>query len=203
MRPGEGIVRDFGMDMYTLLYLKWITNKDLLNGTGNSAQRHVAAWMGVEFGGEWIHAHAWLSPWVVHLKLPQHCYSVIPQYKIKSLKFRGKKSILAQRSLQVSAEVMRTAQCDWRHLDSCTSLLSPSLQLFSWPWPATKPAEAARASSPFMGLGKALIPGLGPNVKSRQESQLLSVGTPHPWGSFHTAPNNSSPQIFTTYTYTP
>ena len=27
---GEGRVRDFGMDMYTRLYLKWITNKDLL-----------------------------------------------------------------------------------------------------------------------------------------------------------------------------
>ena len=26
----EGIVREFGMDMYTLLCLKWITNKDLL-----------------------------------------------------------------------------------------------------------------------------------------------------------------------------
>ena len=26
----EGIVREFGMDMYTLLYLKWITYKDLL-----------------------------------------------------------------------------------------------------------------------------------------------------------------------------
>ena len=26
--PGEGIVRDFGKVMYTLLYLKWITNKD-------------------------------------------------------------------------------------------------------------------------------------------------------------------------------
>ena len=35
---GEGIVREFGMDMYTLLYLKWITNKDLLYSTGNSAQ---------------------------------------------------------------------------------------------------------------------------------------------------------------------
>ena len=27
---GEGIVREFGMDMYTLLYLKWITNKNLV-----------------------------------------------------------------------------------------------------------------------------------------------------------------------------
>ena len=28
----EGIVGEFGMDTYTLLYLKWITNKDLLYG---------------------------------------------------------------------------------------------------------------------------------------------------------------------------
>ena len=27
---GEGRVREFGMGMYTVLYLKWITNKDLL-----------------------------------------------------------------------------------------------------------------------------------------------------------------------------
>ena len=38
-RQGVGIVREFGMDTYTLLYLKWITNKDLLYGpTWNSAQ---------------------------------------------------------------------------------------------------------------------------------------------------------------------
>ena len=54
---GEGIVREFGMDMYTLLYFKWITNKDLLNSTGNSAQCYVAAWMGGEIGGEWIHVY--------------------------------------------------------------------------------------------------------------------------------------------------
>ena len=40
------MVREFGMDMYTLLYLKWITNKDLLYSSGNSAQCYVAAWMG-------------------------------------------------------------------------------------------------------------------------------------------------------------
>ena len=33
----EGIVREFGMDMYTLLYFKWITSKDLLYSTWNSA----------------------------------------------------------------------------------------------------------------------------------------------------------------------
>ena len=44
----EGIVREFAMVVYTLLYLKWMTNKDLLYGTGNSAQCYVAAyWRGV------------------------------------------------------------------------------------------------------------------------------------------------------------
>ena len=34
---GKRVVRDLGMDIYTLLYFKWITNKDLLDSTGNSA----------------------------------------------------------------------------------------------------------------------------------------------------------------------
>ena len=70
---GGGTVRECGMDMYTLLYLKWITNKDLLYSTRNSAQCYVAAWMGVAFGGEWIHVYVWLSPFAIHLKLSQHC----------------------------------------------------------------------------------------------------------------------------------
>ena len=44
----------FGIDMCRLLYLKRITNKDLLYSTGNSAQCYGAAWMGQESGGEWI-----------------------------------------------------------------------------------------------------------------------------------------------------
>ena len=43
---GEERVREFGMDMYTLLYLTWITNKVLLYSTKNSAQCYVSAWMG-------------------------------------------------------------------------------------------------------------------------------------------------------------
>ena len=50
-KDGEGIVRESVMDMDTLLCLTWRTNKDLLDSTGNSAQCHVAAWMGGEFGG--------------------------------------------------------------------------------------------------------------------------------------------------------
>ena len=42
------------MDMYTLLYLEWITNKDLLCGTWNLAQCYVVAWMGGVLGREWM-----------------------------------------------------------------------------------------------------------------------------------------------------
>ena len=38
----------------------------------NSPQCYVVAWMGGEFGGEWIHLYAWLSPFTIHLKLLQH-----------------------------------------------------------------------------------------------------------------------------------
>ena len=54
--------------MYTLLYLNWITNKDLLYSTENPAQCYVAAWMGGGVWGEWIHGYACLSPFAVHLK---------------------------------------------------------------------------------------------------------------------------------------
>ena len=50
-----------------------IINKDLLCSAGNSAQCYEAAWMGGEFGGEWIHVYVWLSPFTVHLKLSQYC----------------------------------------------------------------------------------------------------------------------------------
>ena len=40
-----------GMGMYTLLYLKQITNKGLLYSTWNSAQCYVVTWMGGEFSG--------------------------------------------------------------------------------------------------------------------------------------------------------
>ena len=41
-REGGGIVREFEIDMYTVLYLEWVTNKDLLYSTGNSAQHYIA-----------------------------------------------------------------------------------------------------------------------------------------------------------------
>lgn len=66
---GEETVRDSGMDMDTLLYLKRIASKDLVYSAGNSAQCSGAACMGGEFGGEWMLVYVCLSPFAVHLKL--------------------------------------------------------------------------------------------------------------------------------------
>ena len=81
------MVREFGIDMFTLLCLKWITSNDLLYSTSNSAQCYLAAWMGGEFGGERIHVYAWLNPFPVHLKLSQYClfinYTSIQNKKFK------------------------------------------------------------------------------------------------------------------------
>ena len=75
--------------LYILLYLKWITNKDLPYSKWNSAQYDMVAWLGGEFGVNG-NVYGWLSPFTVHLKLSQHCSSVIPQYKLKTLKYGGK-----------------------------------------------------------------------------------------------------------------
>ena len=56
---GEEIDRDFGTDVHSLLYLKWITSKVLLYSTGNSAQCCVPAWMGGEFRGESTDVYVW------------------------------------------------------------------------------------------------------------------------------------------------
>ena len=40
---GKGTVREFGVDMYTLVYLKQIANKDLLHSTWDSVRCYLAA----------------------------------------------------------------------------------------------------------------------------------------------------------------
>lgn len=73
------VVREFGIDVHTLLCFKCITNKGLLQSTGNSSQWYVAAWTGGELGGERIQVYVWLSPSAMDLKVSQLC-----QYKTKS-----------------------------------------------------------------------------------------------------------------------
>ena len=43
-----GIYWETGIDIYTLLYIEKITNKDLLYSTGNSTQYSVMTYMGKE-----------------------------------------------------------------------------------------------------------------------------------------------------------
>ena len=84
MQGYGAIQEELGTDLYTLLYLTWMTNKGLLYGTENSAQHYMTAWMGGEAKGEWVHAYVWLRPFAVHLKLSQPCSLAIFQSKIKS-----------------------------------------------------------------------------------------------------------------------
>ena len=91
---GEGILRDFGKVMYTLPHLKWITNKILLNSTWNSVQCYVAAWMGVEFGGEWIHVYVWLSPFTLYYNIANWLYTPIQHKKFDMFKKNYKTTML-------------------------------------------------------------------------------------------------------------
>ena len=55
--------------------LCWLASLHLSNYlmSFNSARCYVAAWMGEEYGGEWIHVYVRLSPFAVHLKPSEHC----------------------------------------------------------------------------------------------------------------------------------
>ena len=93
--------------MYTLLYLKWITNKALLYSTGNSAQCYVTAWMGGEFEGEWIYRYKWPSLLTIHLKVT--LLSATLQHKIKSLKknFKRERVCMSREVMKVFAPSLR------------------------------------------------------------------------------------------------
>ena len=74
-----------------------LTLCDPMDCTGSSVhgilQARVLEWVAIPFsiGGEWIHVYVWLSPFTVHLKLPQHCNQLYPNTKIQSLKFGGRR----------------------------------------------------------------------------------------------------------------
>ena len=46
-----------GHPMYVLLYIKLVTNKDLLYGTGSSTQYSVMTYMGNDSEEEWLCVH--------------------------------------------------------------------------------------------------------------------------------------------------
>ena len=84
--PGEGVLRDFGIAVYTLLYLKCITNKNPLYSTWNSLS--VMCWPGCKGNLEGKNGYISiydLNLFTLHVKL-----LAILQLKIESLKFGGK-----------------------------------------------------------------------------------------------------------------
>ena len=105
---GKRTVREFGMGMYTLMYLKQIANNtihigvfktvSLLPSTWKSARCSLAAWTGGEFGREWIYVYAWLSPFCVHLK-PTIFLISLPQYKIQMFTLKNKIEKATRQSL--------------------------------------------------------------------------------------------------------
>ena len=86
---GEGTVRDFGKVMYSLLYLKWISNKTyciaqqtLLNAMCQPG------WEG-GFGGEWIHVYVQLSTSLLPETTTTQLNWLNPNTKLKVLSLGG------------------------------------------------------------------------------------------------------------------
>ena len=90
--PNEGGINwKTGIDIYTLLYIKEITTKDLLYSTGNSTQYSVIAYMGKEYKKEWIHVYPSMQMihFTLHLKPTQCCKPTTLQLKKKKNSFPG------------------------------------------------------------------------------------------------------------------
>ena len=54
---GGGTNQEFGINIYTLLYIKQVINKDLLYSTGNSTQYSVMTHLGKESEKEQIYVY--------------------------------------------------------------------------------------------------------------------------------------------------
>ena len=84
--------RQFGMDMCTLLYLKSITNNDLLYSTLNSAQFYVTTWVGREYGENgYMHMHGWVSLLSIEIIMTLVIsYTLMQNKKLKKIKYNKK-----------------------------------------------------------------------------------------------------------------
>ena len=73
---GGGMNWEFRINRYTLLYIKYIDNKDLLYSTGNYFQYLVIIYNGKESEKEYICIYVYLNHFAVYVK---HCKSTILQ----------------------------------------------------------------------------------------------------------------------------
>ena len=64
----------FSQNHQNLFYPGPILRKESeTHATRNSVRCYVSAWVGGGLGREWVHVYVRLSPFTVHLKLPQGC----------------------------------------------------------------------------------------------------------------------------------
>ena len=95
-RMGEGLVRQFGMDMHTLLYLKWINNRTYCKVHEALLNCHVAAWTGGCLE-KWVHVCVRWSHFAVHLKLSQCCLLI----SCTSIQNKKSKKVLKESSWSI------------------------------------------------------------------------------------------------------
>ena len=87
-REGGGINSEFGINIYTLLYVKQITNKDLLYSTGNCTQYFVITYKGKKSEKK-IDIYVCITESLCYTSEIQHCKSTILQFFKKINKKRG------------------------------------------------------------------------------------------------------------------
>ena len=63
-KVGKGINQEFGINIYTLLYIKQIIYKDLLYSTGNYTQYFVINYKGKESEKEYIYVHVYIDMYI-------------------------------------------------------------------------------------------------------------------------------------------
>ena len=96
---GGGTFREFGKVMYTILYSKWITNKDLLYSTWNSTQSFRASLDGRGLWGRMDTCICTAESLQGSPESTEHCLLALPIYKIRSLKHSNNKNIHTQKKL--------------------------------------------------------------------------------------------------------
>ena len=72
---GERMVREFGMDMFLLLYFKWITKKDLLQRTWNSVSCGSLDGRGVWGDNGYMCVYDWVPS-----LFTQNCLNIVNQF---------------------------------------------------------------------------------------------------------------------------
>ena len=75
-----------GIHIYTLLYIKQITNENLLYGPGNSALCSAVTYMGRKSEKEEAYVYVWTIHFAVQQKLTQQYKATITQLKKSRIK---------------------------------------------------------------------------------------------------------------------